>query len=745
MFPGVRSTASRRRISCRELGKADCEGWLWNKKKESSVFVTQKWQRFWFVLKGPSLYWYNSQHKRQSDGVQTISKGKKGNKENIPQSGGATSTAEKTQTGVKDDMDNLYDRIKEGGVSFIGSQQLSTMDHFRKSFTKRNKNPVINEKALRLRALKSTLKAKEAELHVINTILDDPELTSQKFKEWKVKNEDLCNEIAKLTKAKTLFQGDQPASLCSSESGMDEELPSPATDSELRVPEVDSLAGYRIERGESLVDDQPPSPGLECSPQAMISEAKPRDSLERTAHGNATDDQQVERYVSHVLVGSLIDHMVYKMCILGLIIGNSIMIACQTNPSIAETYDTVFSVFEHMVLTVFIWEILVKWYYGFYIFWKDGWNILDFLIVLSLVLGPAVQVFMSSKVLRILRVLRVIRSIRGLTALRGIAMMVQVILQSIPDMANIFLLLVIFMLVFAVFGVTLFGADVPQSFGDLATAMYSLFICITQDGWMTIYKDFQYGLQIEAEGDGLKYGAAIYFFVFLTGGAFIFANLLVAVVTTNLELAMTEYEDVTDDKGAAQASTEKPEEDLMKDLEVVHLEQVIRETTMTCRQKPHRISSLENLTIVSFEQFCVVLEAIQKNRKDYRIIRQELNGIAEEVRGILFNREQEQEVIMRNKQVPMLNENLLMNEIASGKTGDMLSTLMILEKVKQGAGKTCKETLAASYPIQGRAIAPQCAWQPQLMYFSIQSVWTAYNTGSNGPSPLEVHSLILAA
>ncbi|RXM97063.1 Connector enhancer of kinase suppressor of ras 1, partial [Acipenser ruthenus] len=187
-----------------------------------------------------------------------------------------------------DDMDNLYDRIKEGGVSLIGSQQLSTMDHFRKSFIKRNKNPVINEKALRLRALKSTLKAKEAELHVINAILDDPELTSQKFKEWKVKNEDLCNEIAKLTKAKTLFQGDQPASLCSSESGMDEELPSPATDSELRVPEVDSLAGYRIERGESLVDDQPPSPGLECSPQAMISEAKPRDSLERTAHGNAT-------------------------------------------------------------------------------------------------------------------------------------------------------------------------------------------------------------------------------------------------------------------------------------------------------------------------------------------------------------------------------------------------------------------------------------------------------------------------
>lgn len=55
---------SRRRVSCRELGRADCDGWLWKKKKESGVFLTSKWQRFWFVLKGPTLYWYTSQQVR---------------------------------------------------------------------------------------------------------------------------------------------------------------------------------------------------------------------------------------------------------------------------------------------------------------------------------------------------------------------------------------------------------------------------------------------------------------------------------------------------------------------------------------------------------------------------------------------------------------------------------------------------------------------------------------------------------
>ncbi|XP_015204557.2 cation channel sperm-associated protein 4 isoform X1 [Lepisosteus oculatus] len=388
------------------------------------------------------------------------------------------------------------------------------------------------------------------------------------------------------------------------------------------------------------------------------------------------DDSHIETYVSQELVGAVLDHFLFKIFIMASIVGNSIIIAFQTSPFIAERYATVFNVFEQIFLTIFIWEILVKWYYGFYIFWKDGWNILDFMIIASLIVGPAVMSPGSTNVLRILRVLRVIRSIRGFAALRGVAMMVQVILQSIPDMANIFLLLVIIMLVFAVFGVTLFGVAVPSAFGDLATAMYSLFICITQDGWMSIYQQFQ------TEEEGLMYGAAVYFFVFLTGGAFIFANLLVAVVTTNLELAMAEYDEHSSSQGDDKvALTQKQlEEDSVTDIDTVHLEEVLRETKMTQRQKPYKYSCLENLTIESYEEFCMVLEAIQKNIKDYQKIRQELNSIVGEVQGISFNQEQEQEVIMRNKQASLLQDNLLMNEIATGRTGDMLSTLMILEK-----------------------------------------------------------------
>ncbi|OXB55741.1 hypothetical protein ASZ78_015636 [Callipepla squamata] len=55
---GVATTLSRRRVSCRDLGRVDCDGWLL-KKKDHVGFMAQKWKRCWFVLKGHTLYWYN--------------------------------------------------------------------------------------------------------------------------------------------------------------------------------------------------------------------------------------------------------------------------------------------------------------------------------------------------------------------------------------------------------------------------------------------------------------------------------------------------------------------------------------------------------------------------------------------------------------------------------------------------------------------------------------------------------------
>ena len=58
--------------------------------------------------------------------------------------------------------------------------------------------------------------------------------------------------------------------------------------------------------------------------------------------------------------------------------------------------------------------------------------------------------------------------------------------------------------------------------------MFSLFVCLTMDGWIQLNETFR-------EGGGMTYvGGTLYLNIFIAIGAFVFANLVVAVVVTNL-------------------------------------------------------------------------------------------------------------------------------------------------------------------------------------------------------------------
>ncbi|KAM9842812.1 CNK3/IPCEF1 fusion protein-like [Aulostomus maculatus] len=64
---GGNGTMSRRRVSVKELGQPDHQGWLY-RKKESKGFLGIKWKKYWFALKKTSLYWYANQQAEKADG-----------------------------------------------------------------------------------------------------------------------------------------------------------------------------------------------------------------------------------------------------------------------------------------------------------------------------------------------------------------------------------------------------------------------------------------------------------------------------------------------------------------------------------------------------------------------------------------------------------------------------------------------------------------------------------------------------
>ncbi|XP_039981865.1 connector enhancer of kinase suppressor of ras 3 [Xiphias gladius] len=69
---GSTAAMSRRRVSVKDLGVVDCQGWL-HRRKEGRRFLGSKWKKKWFVLKKSSLYWYTDKMAEKAEGFINLS------------------------------------------------------------------------------------------------------------------------------------------------------------------------------------------------------------------------------------------------------------------------------------------------------------------------------------------------------------------------------------------------------------------------------------------------------------------------------------------------------------------------------------------------------------------------------------------------------------------------------------------------------------------------------------------------
>ena len=129
-------------------------------------------------------------------------------------------------------------------------------------------------------------------------------------------------------------------------------------------------------------------------------------------------------------------------------------------------------------------------------------------------------------ILRILRVLRPFKS-NALSVVAGLQIVVNTIVDSVPDMVNMVILLLVLMYIYSIIGVALFADVVPSAFADIGKTMFTLFITFTQIGWVEILD------QLELKGYFVE--GSIFFLSFYSVGVFIFMKTVVAVVVANLE------------------------------------------------------------------------------------------------------------------------------------------------------------------------------------------------------------------
>lgn len=210
--------------------------------------------------------------------------------------------------------------------------------------------------------------------------------------------------------------------------------------------------------------------------------------------------------------------------VVGVIILNAIVLGLETEQTVMNNYGHFLIALDKFCLAVFVIELVLKFaaYQGR--FWRNGWNIFDFLVV-GVALAP------GAGPLAVLRSLRVLRVLRLLTVVPSLRKVVAAFIHAIPGLFGVMVVMTIFFYTMGVMATLLFGAAFPEWFGSIGKSFYTLFQIMTLESWsMGIVRPL---MEVHPF-------AWAFFVPFIIIATFTILNLFIGIIVSTMqELALT--------------------------------------------------------------------------------------------------------------------------------------------------------------------------------------------------------------
>jgi voltage-gated sodium channel len=217
--------------------------------------------------------------------------------------------------------------------------------------------------------------------------------------------------------------------------------------------------------------------------------------------------------------------------ILTVVFLNAIVIGLQSYPAIDEAYSSLFHTLDVLFLSIFTIEVILKLVVHRTRYFKDGWNLFDFIVV------AASLIFINSQFVSVLRILRVLRILKTISSIHSLRRIITSLFMAIPTIGSISLLMIIVFFIYGVAGATFFSEASPQYFGDLSKSLITLFQIATFDDWANIYRPI-------AENSPFSLA---YFVTFIFIAVFVMLNLVVGEIVNNASKIPSEVqEDIAD-------------------------------------------------------------------------------------------------------------------------------------------------------------------------------------------------------
>ncbi|HEY8467343.1 MAG TPA: ion transporter [Solirubrobacterales bacterium] len=215
------------------------------------------------------------------------------------------------------------------------------------------------------------------------------------------------------------------------------------------------------------------------------------------------------------------DSGLFQGFILLVIVLNAIALGVQTydiSPGLNSALTTIDDVF----LAIFTVEIAIR-VVAFgrapWDFFRDGWNLFDFVVV-----GVAYVPFLRENI-TMLRVVRLLRVVRVLTVLPDLRILVRAMVRSIPPIVSLLVLTILIMYLYGMLGWILFGEEDPENWGNIGDALISTFTMLTLENWPAL---LEAGMEIHP-------WSWVFFVSYVLIASFLVINILIAIIINSME------------------------------------------------------------------------------------------------------------------------------------------------------------------------------------------------------------------
>mmetsp|Transcript_29707 Transcript_29707/g.77007 ORF Transcript_29707/g.77007 Transcript_29707/m.77007 type:complete len:1190 (-) Transcript_29707:1393-4962(-) len=182
--------------------------------------------------------------------------------------------------------------------------------------------------------------------------------------------------------------------------------------------------------------------------------------------------------------------------IMVLVILANVVVMFFAHYDMGPKFEQAIAIANLIVTACFVVECVVKVVaVGLLTYLKNGWNVFDFVITLLSVASVLIENLSSNSVafLPVLRVLRVIRLLKIIPNAKGVRKLINAIYWSMPAVYNVAVVLLLFMYLWAIVGMNLFGnikvQDNPaaisrhRNFQHFPVAMITEFTILTGEDW----------------------------------------------------------------------------------------------------------------------------------------------------------------------------------------------------------------------------------------------------------------------